>query len=273
MHFDVQHHYALWEKEQESVLISLKGKEVWVLFSGGKDSSLALYLLHEASKKFGFSFKAHAGSYPKHRYTPSEMARTDGFWEEKGVQILWHNVDISDDFLETAENPCAVCQRERKRLLYNVVAEGVTDLSKLVLVTAYTLSDLVSYSLEYLLGATYSDGDPKRVRVSRQRFVETGQRFYPVLKMEGGLTIYRPILTYNSKNVIQIVERAGVPVLSVPCQYAHFRPKRILETYYESMSLHFDYYRLLEFACASLELPHIDEYVSMSKEHFLKRVF
>jgi tRNA(Ile)-lysidine synthase TilS/MesJ len=263
----------LWEKEQREALTSLIGKEVWVLFSGGKDSSLSLHFLHTASKKFGFSIEAHAGIYPKHRYTPSEIARIEGFWEEKGVQILWHDVDISDDFLETAENPCAVCQKARKRLLYNVVTDRVAGLSKLVLVTAYSLSDLVSYSLEYLLGATYSSGDPERVQVSRQRFIETGQRFYPLVKMDGGLTIYRPILTYNNKNIIEIVGRNGVPILSTPCEYAHFRPKRILETYYESMSLDFDYHRLFEFARTSLELPHIDEYVSMSKEHFLKRVF
>jgi tRNA(Ile)-lysidine synthase TilS/MesJ len=255
------------------VLTGLKGKVVWILFSGGKDSSLSLYFLHEASKQFGFRFQAQAGMYPKHRYTPAEIDRIGCFWGKERVEILWHDVDKEDNVLQTAENPCAVCQRVRKKLLFNAVAGTIDDMSKLVIVTAYTLSDLASYAVEYLLGNTFTRGGGEQARLSRQRFLETGQRFYPILKMEGGATIYRPLLKYNTKNVINIVESTNIPVLSIPCQYAHFRPKRILETYYESMGLRFDYNRLFEFARTSLELPPINEYASMSKEFFLKRIF
>ena len=269
----VNHHYEMWQEDQASLLAGLNGKEVWILFSGGKDSSLSLYFLHKASKQFGFSFKAQCGVYPKHRYTPSEIARIGDFWERRGVEIFWHDVDMPDDYLETAENPCVACQKARKKLLFDVVARTFSDLSKLVLVTAYTLSDLVSYSLEYLLGTIYSNGDADQLLRGQERFLETGQRFYQSLKMEGGVTIYRPILKYNTQNVMKIVEGIDAPVLSAPCHYAHFRPKRMLEKYYESMSLNFDYYRLFEFARTSLELPPIDEYASMPKEHFLKRIF
>jgi tRNA(Ile)-lysidine synthase TilS/MesJ len=270
---EVYDHYSKWEEEQAGVLTSLRNKLVWVLFSGGKDSSLSLLLLHAASEAFGFRFEAHAGLFPHHRYTPSEIERIGEFWQERGIQIKWHHVDMPDNSLATADDPCAVCQEARKRLLNNVVQGNVTDLSKLVLVTAYTLSDLVSYSLEHLMGASYSNNDPKQIQKSRQRFLQTGQRFYPILKMDRGFTVYRPVLRFNSQGVIDILDKAGVPILSTRCKYAHFRPKRILEAYYDSMSLLFNYDRVLEFASQVLGLPSMDKYASMNNEHFLRHVF
>ena len=273
MVLDPEHSYSEWEKEQADVLMSLKRKEVWILFSGGKDSSLALYFLHKASKIFGFVFSVHAGIFPKHRYTKSDMRRIDRFWKDRGVQIEWHDLKLTDDSLEKTANPCSVCQKTRKKLLYDVVCEKINDLTRLVLITAYTLSDLVSYSLEYAVGANYTTLDSEEPKKSRQRFLETGQRFYPILMMKGGFTIYRPILRFNEKDVARIIDHAGIPILSTPCLYGHLRPKRILESYYDSLSLDFDYDRVLDFARISLDLPAVNEYVSMDNEHFLKRVF
>ena len=79
---DVDKDYALWKEDQLDVLTQLRGTQVWILFSGGKDSSLALNFLNTASKEFEFAFEVHAGVFPKHRYTASEISTIDGFWEE-----------------------------------------------------------------------------------------------------------------------------------------------------------------------------------------------
>jgi tRNA(Ile)-lysidine synthase TilS/MesJ len=273
MPFETKSDYSAWKKEQAPILTTLRGKEVWVLFSGGKDSSIALYFLHAASEEFGFSLQVHVGTFPKHRYTPREMDRIDLFWKEKGVAIQWHDVRESDDCLEEADHPCIACQRVRKRHLYEGITSKSVDLNNLVLVTAYTLSDLVSYSLEYLMEVAYTHPDGEDVQRSQSRFMETGQRFYPILKMNGGYTIYRPILRYNTQDVVRIIEGASIPILSVPCRYARYRPKRILGSYYESMRLHFDYDSVFKFATEHLGLPPVNEYASMSEEHFLKRIF
>lgn len=273
MPFETKSDYSAWKKEQAPVLDSLRGKEVWVLFSGGKDSSLALYFLHAASEEFGFSLQVHAGTFPKHRYTPSDVDRIDSFWNERGVEIHWHDIEKSDDSLEEADHPCIACQRVRKRRLYEHIGSRSVNLNKLVIVTAYTLSDLVSYSLEYLTEVAYTHPDGEDVQRSQRRFMETGHRFYPILTMQSGIIIYRPALRYNKQEVVRIIQEASIPILSVPCRYAQFRPKRMLETYYESMQLHFDYDRVVTFAKECLGLLSVNEYASMSEEHFLNRLF
>lgn len=273
MPFETKSDYSAWKKEQAPVLDSLRGKEVWVLFSGGKDSSLALYFLHAASEEFGFSLQVHAGTFPKHRYTPSDVDRIDSFWNERGVEIHWHDIGQSDDSLEEADHPCIACQRVRRRRLYEHIGSRSVNLNKLVIVTAYTLSDLVSYSLEYLTEVAYTHPDGEDVQRSQRRFMETGHRFYPILTMQSGIMIYRPALRYNKQEVVRIIQEASIPILSVPCRYAQFRPKRMLETYYDSMQLHFDYDRVVTFAKECLGLLSVNEYASMSEENFLNRLF
>ena len=265
--------YSVWKKEQEPILTNLSGKEVWVLFSGGKDSSLGLYFLHAVREEFGFSLQVHAGTFPKHRYTSIEMERINAFWNEKGLEIQWHDVPESDDCLEGDDHPCIACQQARKRLLYKQTRSRRINLNELVLVTAYTLWDLVSYSLEYLMGGVYTGADGEEIQRSQRRFMETGHRFYPIVTMNSGIMIYRPVLTYNKQEVVRIIQEASIPILSIPCRYAHFRPKRMLETYYESMKLQFDYDRVVTFAEECLGLLSANEYASMSEEHFLNRLF
>jgi tRNA(Ile)-lysidine synthase TilS/MesJ len=273
MPFERRSDYPAWKEEQAPVLDSLRGKEVWVLFSGGKDSSLALHFLHAASEEFGLSLQVHAGTFPKHRYTPSEVDRIDNFWKERGVAIQWHDVRESDDCLEGADYPCIVCQEVRKQGLYEQTRSRCVNFNKLVIVTAYTLSDLVSYSLEYLMEIAYTHLEGEDVQRSQRRFMETGHRFYPVVMMQSGTMIYRPALRYNKQEVVRIIQEASIPILSAPCRYARFRPKRMLETYYDSMRLDFDYDRVITFAKECLGLLSVDDYESMSEEHFLKRLF
>jgi hypothetical protein len=103
--------------------------------------------------------------------------------------------------------------------------------------------------------------------------METGHRFYPIVTMQSGTMIYRPALRYNKQEVMRIIQDASIPILSVPCRYAQFRPKRMLETYYDSMQLNFDYDRVVTFAAECLGLLSVNEYASMSEEHFLNRLF
>lgn len=271
MAFDKQLDYIAWRKQEREVLESLGGKEVWLLFSGGKDSSLAFYFLYMAAQDFKFNFQVHAAAFPKHRYTKPEIDRIHSFWLEKGFRIHWHDIHNSDDVLEEASDPCFVCQRLRKQLLFDVVGNRCNSLEDLVIVISYDLSDLVSYTLEYLTGGIYSENG--NGQCGRKRFTEVSHRFYPVLKMDKGYTIYRPLLRYNEQDVIRIVKEASIPIVTVPCHYASYRPKRTLAAYYDAMGLHFDYDRVFDFAKDHLGLLSAGGYTSMKQEDYLKRVF
>jgi tRNA(Ile)-lysidine synthase TilS/MesJ len=263
--------YNAWKEDQAYVLTDLRSRDVWVMFSGGKDSSLSLFFLKAASEEFQFTFEVHAGLFPQHRYTASDVSKLDSFWSERGVEIQWHDVEESDDSLEKADDPCGVCQQVRKALFVEFIRrKPPSDMRNLVVVTAYNLWDLVSYTVERIMGHDLIRADGDKVAQSLTRFLETGQRFHSVLNMKRGYTMYRPILKYNKGDVAGIIQQASIPILNTPCSYARFRPKKILETYYESRQLNFHYERVLSFAEQCLSLPSVNEYESMTDDFLIE---
>ncbi len=140
--------------------------------------------------------------------------------------------------------------------------------NKLVIVTSYNLWDLVSYSVEHLLGQIFAVGGK-----NGNRFHETAQRFFPVLQMNEGYTIFRPLITFNSNEIERLIEQRELPTLSTPCKFGASRPKRKLASYYKSMGLDFDYDKMLDFAKKSLALPSPSFYQSIDREKYLGTLF
>ena len=273
MSYKISGEYTSWKEAQADILTSLRDRDVAVLFSGGKDSSVLLHFLLAASEDFGFDFEVYTACFPKHRYATAEFDKLDAFWKEQGQTIRRYDAGISDDSLKTGDDPCIVCTQTRKRMLYETMNSQYTDLNNLVIVTGYTLWDLTSYSLEYLMGAVYTHPNTEEAQRSQARFMETGQRFYPLLKMPKGFCTYRPLLRYNTQDVLRIIQEASMPVLSEPCRYARYRPKRTFESYFSSRDLHFDYNRLFDFARKCLGLPSMGDYQSRGQQYFTKRKF
>ena len=67
--------YFHWKEEYKLILESFYDKNIFMLFSGGKDSSVTMDLITKAKEEFGFDFTAHAATFPVHRYTDSEKKR------------------------------------------------------------------------------------------------------------------------------------------------------------------------------------------------------
>jgi tRNA(Ile)-lysidine synthase TilS/MesJ len=264
--------FDAWLEDHNDTLRSFSGKKVFLLYSGGKDSSLCLHFMEKATKHFSFHLEAHAGAYPLHRYTQQEKERLSAFWRDRGVKIMWYDMGVSDDPMEGTSHPCLFCQKVRRNMLTRVLEDTVQQWEHLVLVVSFTLWDIVSYSLEYIISgfcANSQDGDHLR----EKRLRETAQRFYPVLKMKEGYTVFRPMLRFNESDIIAEVRKNGIPLLSIPCKYKDFRPKRSLQKYYEQIGLSFDYDRILEFTKNTLGFPEISLYTQMDKEQYLTKVF
>jgi tRNA(Ile)-lysidine synthase TilS/MesJ len=265
--------YSRWKEEHKSILKALSDKNVLMLFSGGGDSSLAMDFLLRAKKEFGFDFKAHAVACPVHRYPDKEKKRIKSYWDKRGVNIIWHKMIETDEYLENAPNPCVACQKLRKKLLKSSLTNSIEDWSRLFIIINHSLWDVVSYSLEYMLSGLFSNSDHQVNSKSNKRFIQTAQRFYPLLKMKEGYTVFRPLIKYNSVDIQKLIKQADIPTLSIPCKFKEFRPKRILESYYQKMGLCFDYDKVFDFARRSLDLPDITTYTAIDKEEYLINIF
>ena len=270
---DSEIEYRAWRKEYQSILESFADNRVLLSFSGGKDSSLALYLISKASKEFGFDFETHAGVFPIHRYPDSEKKRLEAYWKKHEVDIIWHKFLETDERIKNADNPCHSCQKIRKKLLKNFISEEIHDLEKLVLIVSFSLWDIVGYSVEHLLADKFQNGTGKHKIEKNKRFTETAQRFYPLIRMKEGYRVFRPLIQSNGSDIIATIKKRSIPSLSIPCEFRDFRPKRVLEAYYEKMGLHFDYMNVLNFAKNSFDLPDITFYSSMEKERYLSDIF
>ena len=227
----------------------------------------------KAAKEFGFGFEAHAGAYPIHRYTDEEMKRLESYWRKRGVAVTWHDMGETDDYIKNAESPCIPCQKLRKKMLKTSLMSTIKDWESLVLITCYTLWDIVSYSVERVLSGRFSNSDKGSNDEKNRRFTETAQRFYPLLKMNEGYTIFRPLIKYNNGDILKLIAQEQIPLLSIPCDFSDFRPKRILEKYYAKMGMSFEYEQVFGFARSALSLPNLSVYTEMRKEEYLLDVF
>ena len=143
----------------------------------------------------------------------------------------------------------------------------------MVLIPCYSLWDLVGYSLENILSGIYSNERTEFQSDNNKRFLETSQRFYPIIKMKEGHTVFRPLVRYNGNDILEMVNSGKVPILSISCQHKDYRPKRLLEKYYEKMEMRFDYDSVFSFIKEKLNLPSIERYSSMDRETYIREVF
>jgi len=264
--------YSQWEMEHRSILENFPKKEIFFLFSGGKDSSLAMDFLLRAGKEFGFSFEAHAGAFPVHRYVQDEQKRISSYWQGRGISPVWHNLAETDAILETTEKPCLACQSIRKQMLKPFLSKQVKNWHNLVIVASYSLWDLVSYGVEQMLTSILRD-QQEEVDRNRRRMMETGQRFHPYLKMKEGYAVFRPLVRYNGRDIQDQVEKDNIPTLKTPCRFKDQRPKRLLEKYYEKLGMGFDYNKLIEYAEKALYFPDASTWTAMDRDEYLGRYF
>jgi hypothetical protein len=158
-------------------------------------------------------------------------------------------------------------------LLNAILSEKVEDWKNLVVIAGYSLWDIVSYATEYVFNYMSVKSDEEIGAEYKRRLLETAQRFYPLLKMDEGYTVFRPLIKVNTNDIVQQIEKIGIPILSTPCKFQEFRPKRHLMKYYEKMDMYFDYERTLHFAQKLPDFPEIKSYAAMDKQKYFSNVF
>ena len=270
--------YQEWKNRHREILESLPGKRLMMFYSGGRDSSLVLDFLQKAGEEFRFSFETHAGIFPHYLYPFKDREILDHYWRNRGVEINWHEIRESDDRLAAAlaegVSPCLICNIAKKKDLMDYIQKLSVDMNTLVIVLSYSLWDLVSATIEHTLGSVYTSGDASPSvshKSTEERFYETAQRFYPLLKLKGGLSIFKPLIYYNDQDIVKTLSEEGIPILSSTCRYTQYRPKRFFAHYYEQMGMHFDFEKVLHFAQNALHLPDSSFFTQMEEGHYLKK--
>jgi tRNA(Ile)-lysidine synthase TilS/MesJ len=271
--------YSTWKIGYLPVLKGFTGKRIILTYSGGKDSSAGLHLLHRASTEFDFELEAHAVLFPHHVFPASEIQKLGDYWRRQGVRIQWHDAVTSDKDLEAgvdhAPNPCLVCNRAKKRILIDQGKAIFGEPHSVVLMMSYSLWDLVSATLEHILGGYYSE-QPGTIDENNHnpgnRFLETSQRFYPLIRLKNGLQIFKPLIRYNDQQILGLIEHTGIPLSEIPCRYREFRPKRLFCRYYEKAKLQFDFDQVFTFATNVLKIPALSYYEALDMDTYLDKL-
>lgn len=269
--------YVDWRNEHKSILETFSEKKVLMFFTGGKDSSVILSFLLKAGKDFGFEFEINAARYPSFIFTDSEIKRLDSYWRSHNANIQWHDLPTSDLLLSEAEkegkNPCHVCRKVKREHLFNYLRNMEPHNRDIVMILSFTLWDLVSYSIEYLVGGIYPNNNRKENLnddSTEQRFIVTSQRFYPLIDLKDGLTVFKPLLKYNDNEIMRVANKEKIPLSDIKCQYMKYTPKRILSEYYDQINASFDYNNVIEYVKNSLKLHELSYYTEMGREDFIK---
>jgi len=271
--------YNEWKNRHRRILETLCDKRTMMFFSGGKDSSLVLHFLQKAGEDFRFSFETHAGIFPHHVYSSKDREILDRYWKSRGVEISWHEIKESDDKLASAladgVSPCLICNTAKKRDLMDYMRKLPLEAGTLVIVMSYSLWDLVSATIEHILGAVYA-GDETSSRVrhkpTEERFYETAQRFHPFLKLQDGFSIFKPLVYYNDQDISGVLSEEGIPLLAATCHYKQYRPKRLFAQYYEQTGLRFDFEKVFRFARTALHVPDESFFTRMGEDLYLRKL-
>lgn len=271
--------YPAFRARVKNELAALRGRQALMFYSGGRDSSVVLHFLEHAAREFSFSFETHAALFPPHVYAAGERERLDGYWRSRGVAIVWHEIPQDESALAEAHtqglSPCRLCNKAKKAALMGYVRSRGPDLDRQVIVMSYSLWDLVSASLEHILAARFAapGHDPAvRYKPVEERFLETFQRFYPLLRLPGGMEVFKPLVFWNDPQIVAVLRREGIPVLERACRFKPFRPKRNLSELYERLGLAFDFDRVRAFAAEALGLPPAEAFSSMNREDYLRNI-
>jgi len=271
--------YEKWHSDNEKELQKLEGKNLIMAYSGGKDSSVVLHFLDLAQKTYKYNLEARGIIIPEHVLTNVERDKLNKYWENRGINVFWHSVTNADEKLSEAPgvgvSPCLICNKTKKNELMAYMERTSPNLEQMVLVVSYSLWDLVSATVEHITGGIYADqklSNAAKGKQPEERFLEIAQRFYPLIKLKSGLSIFKPLIYYNDQDILETVKENDLPLTVPTCDHKEYRPKRGFALYYHKMDHHFKYDKVFKFAQSALNIPDLSFFSEMSTEAYLKEV-
>lgn len=176
-----------------------EGDRVAVGFSGGKDSMTVLNALLRVKKISRVNFDI----IPIHIHPVEDVAKTDKikkYCEKLGLKLQIIETRLSDMLFgeEKVSNPCFLCARIRRGILYTTMKEQ--GINKLVL--GHHKDDII----ETFLMNSFYQGNQNMMKPA-------------YISEEYGVKVIRPLAYVEESEVIRYVKKMNLPILKSECPY------------------------------------------------------
>jgi len=271
--------YSQWIEKNHSTLKAFGSKQLVLSFSGGKDSSVLLHFFSLAQQDYDFDLHVHGVAVPSHVFNTRERDRLTRYWKKRSIEIVWHESDpeqeaLMDEMVATGKTPCLLCSRIKKKRLLSYFNTGQFPHQNLVVVIGYTLWDLASATIEHTLRTGFGGGGTGNFQgtLPEDRFLEISQRFFPLLELKNGITVFKPLIQYNDPQIQAATKKYDIPTTREPCRFKTLRPKRLLANYYSLFGLNFNYDDVHSFAGNAFNLPEIDFFQSLDIKTYIYKM-
>ena len=173
------------------------GDHVLVAVSGGKDSLSLLCLLRERLKRIPIAYRLTA-VHVDPGFAADSGSQMTAFFEAHGYdyRIIRSDIGPRAHGPENRENPCFLCSRLRRKLLFETARE--LGCSKIAF--GHHKDDLIeTFFLNVYYGASISTMKPV-------------QEFF-----EGKLTVIRPLYLLDEQSIRRYAEEMGWPMIDMGC--------------------------------------------------------
>lgn len=183
------HHYNMIEE----------GDRIAVGISGGKDSLTTLNVLVRVKKITRINFEI----IPIHIHSDTDeesYEETLKYCQELGLELQIESTNLSKMLFgeEKVKNPCFLCGRIRRGILYRMMKEQ--NINKLAL--GHHKDDII----ETFLMNVFYQGNMKMMLPS-------------YVSQEYGVRVIRPLAYVEEKDIIRYVRRQNLPVVKSNCPY------------------------------------------------------
>jgi tRNA 2-thiocytidine biosynthesis protein TtcA len=187
------------------------GDRIAVAVSGGKDSTALLYLLKERLRWVPIRYRLLAVHLDM-GFEGTSAQEIERFCKEMDVPLHQERTDygIRAHSPENRENPCFFCARERRKHLFRL--SETLGFSKLAL--GHNKDDLIStFFLNVFFSGELSTMLPKQTLFG------------------GRLTLIRPLILLDEKEIRSFVRRKGLPEIPNPCPSAGRSSRQVVQEF------------------------------------------
>lgn len=241
----------------------IEGKHAVLFWSGGYDSTF-LYNLFIKNRLYNVAdLSIVIIRCPQEIYDGKRVKKALDFLSLLPVRVYCFEPqeEIAADI--EFSKACSVCKRIRRTAILKALEDirsKATDGKEILLVTGHNLDDLASY---YLENVTY--GLDKNSDKYRERFIETANKLFPVFDYGDNLKIYRPLIKFTKKQMLEIFsdsENAELTLCNKKCRWLRQR-KRLLQEYLSATDVRLDYNLIEKNFKSRFVMPTDDEFKSL----------